>query len=76
LKIQVKSGGLIVARFASLLKAGLAREEGQALVEYGLILALVALIAVVGVAAMGSDVGSMYEVVKGIATAMSDALSK
>jgi Flp pilus assembly pilin Flp len=74
-QVKVKSGGLFVAKLMGLLKTNVAGEEGQALVEYGLILALVALVAVVGVAAMGSDVGGMYEIVKGIATAMSDAIS-
>ncbi len=43
-----------------LLRTQVAREDGQALVEYGLILALVALVAIIGVAAMGSDVSGMY----------------
>ena len=60
----------------SFIRTQVAREDGQALVEYGLILALVALVALVGVAAMGTNVGGMYDVVKGIATAMADALKK
>ena len=51
------------------------REDGQALVEYGLILALVALAAITGVATMSGGIDGMYTTIRGIATAMSDSLS-
>ena len=51
------------------------REEGQALVEYGLILALVALAAITGVATMSGGIDGMYTTIRGIATAMADTLS-
>jgi pilus assembly protein Flp/PilA len=39
----------------------LRREDGQGLVEYGLILMLVALAAIVGLEALGTDVSSMFK---------------
>jgi pilus assembly protein Flp/PilA len=35
---------------------GLRREEGQTLVEYGLIIALVAIVAAVGLTVLGTDI--------------------
>jgi Flp pilus assembly pilin Flp len=40
---------------------GLRREDGQALVEYGLILMLVALVAITGLTILGTDVSAMLE---------------
>ena len=51
------------------------REDGQALVEYSLILALIALAALTGLVAMSGGVDGMYTVIRTIANAMSDALS-
>ena len=58
-----------------LLRTQVVREDGQALVEYGLILSLIALAAIVGMTAMGSNVDGMYNVIKGVATAMSNAVA-
>lgn len=49
-------------------------EDGQALVEYGLILSLVALAALVGLATMSGGIDGMYTTIRGVATAMSDRL--
>lgn len=38
-------------------------ERGQAMVEYGLIIALVALIGVVGMVSVGGGVGGLYTVI-------------
>ena len=51
------------------------REDGQALVEYGLILALVALTALAGLAAMSGGVDGLYNVIRGAADAMADAIA-
>jgi len=64
-----------VTILSSLIGVHIGREDGQALVEYGLILSLVALVAIIGVTAMGSDVDGMYEVIRGAATAMADAVN-
>lgn len=51
------------------------RDDGQALVEYGLILALVALAALTGLTAMSGGVDGMYETIRGVADAMAGALA-
>lgn len=54
---------------------GLVRDEdGQALVEYGLILALVALAALTGLATMSGGIDGMYTTIREIGTAMADKL--
>ena len=42
------------------IRARLGRDEGQALVEYALILSLIALAAIVGLTFVGGKVGSMF----------------
>jgi Flp pilus assembly pilin Flp len=49
-------------------------ENGQTLVEYGLILALVAIIGFVGVLTMSGGVSTLYEMVKAAGTAMQNTL--
>jgi Flp pilus assembly pilin Flp len=41
-------------------RLGLGREEGQALVEYALILSLIALVAIVGLTLAGTKVNNMF----------------
>jgi len=36
-------------------------EEGQGMVEYGLIIALIAIVAIVGLRALGISVGGMFD---------------
>ena len=43
--------------------ARLEREDGQALVEYGLILALIALVCIAGLTALGVSVNSLLQAV-------------
>lgn len=57
-----------------LYRAFVEREDGQALVEYSLILALVALAALTGLATMSGGIDGMYTTIRGVATAMSDRL--
>ena len=45
-------------------------EEGQTLVEYGLILSLIALTAIGGMAAMGGEVEGLYGVLETVAETM------
>ena len=40
------------------------REDGQAMVEYGLILALVSVVAIVALTAVGTDVNKVFDSVK------------
>jgi Flp pilus assembly pilin Flp len=63
-----------VAKLIQFVKHEMGREDGQALVEYGLILALIALVAVVGLTTMSSGVDGMYQTVRGVADAMADRL--
>ena len=56
----------------SLLWLSLRRESGQALVEYGLILALVTLVGAVGIISMSGGVDSLYATVKKAADCMAD----
>lgn len=51
------------------------RERGQALVEYSLIIALIAVVAIAGLSALGGDIGGLYGVVERLAKAMSDAVN-
>jgi pilus assembly protein Flp/PilA len=44
---------------------GMRREEGQTLVEYGLIIALVAIVAAVGLTVVGNDIKALLEEVGG-----------
>lgn len=37
------------------------REEGQTLVEYGLIIALVSVVAIVGLMAIGDELGALFD---------------
>ena len=50
-------------------------EAGQALVELGLILALVSLVALVGLSAMGGGVDGLYGVIETLANEMADAVA-
>jgi Flp pilus assembly pilin Flp len=45
-------------------------ERGQTLVEYGLILALIAMIALAGLTVMGGDVDGLYGVLDAVADAL------
>ena len=56
------------------LRAKNRHENGQALVEYSLILALVALAALTGLATMSGGIDGMYETIRGVANAMADSL--
>ena len=40
-------------------------EEGQGLVEYGLILGLIAIVAIAALSAMGGSVGEIFETISG-----------
>ena len=51
-----------------------AREEGQALVEYGLILAMIALAALVTLSVMGGGVDGLYGAIRIVAQTMADRL--
>jgi len=46
------------------------REEGQTLVEYGLILSLIAITAIGGMAVMGGEVEGLYGVLETVAETM------
>ena len=50
------------------------RQRGQALVEYGLILALVALVAAVGLNTFAGGVGGLYDILEAAADAMASVL--
>ena len=47
------------------IRARLGRDEGQALVEYALIISLIALIAIGGLTLAGDKVGSMFSSIAG-----------
>lgn len=49
-------------------------ENGQSLVEYGLILALVAVVGFIGVLTMSGGVATLYNMVKSAGTAMQATL--
>ena len=46
------------------MKALLKEESGQGMVEYGLIIAVVALVVVVGLSALGGDLSTMFTNIK------------
>jgi Flp pilus assembly pilin Flp len=50
-------------------------EEGQALVEYGLILSLITLACMVALVAVAGSVGSLYDVALTIVDAIADAIA-
>ena len=54
---------LAYIRARSYIQASLAREEGQALVEYALILSLIAVVAVVIMATLGSKVAGIFSTI-------------
>lgn len=49
-------------------------EAGQAMVEYGLLVALIALVALSGVLAVGGNTGALYETIKTAGDAMANVL--
>ena len=51
------------------------QEAGQTLVEYGLILALISLVAVVGLTTMAGGVGGLFDTIRTVAETMADALA-
>ena len=57
----------IPRKFIRLIKR---REEGQTLVEYGLILSLIAITAIGGMAVMGGEVEGLYGVLETVAETM------
>lgn len=50
------------------------RENGQAIVEYGLVIALIAVAAMVGLTAMGGDIDGLYGTFETLTSAMANAL--
>ena len=50
------------------------KDQGQTLVEYSLILALIAIVGLLGVAAMQGSVDTLYDIVNRAGDAMRDAL--
>ena len=50
----------VVARFATFSTADLRREEGQTMVEYGLIIALVAVMLVVGLTTLQGKISGVF----------------
>jgi Flp pilus assembly pilin Flp len=57
-------------------RANFKREAGQAIVEYGLVLGLVSIAAMVGLTAMGGGVGGLYDTMQTIVNAMVDAMAR
>ncbi len=58
--------------FTNLLKyvaSCLAREDGQDLVEYGLVIALVAFATITGLKSVGSDISTVYSAISSTITA-------
>jgi len=49
-------------------------EAGQALVEYSLLVGLIALVALSGVLAVGGDTGALYDTIKTAGDAMANVL--
>jgi Flp pilus assembly pilin Flp len=64
-----------VSKFIGFLRAKFEQEAGQAVVEYGLVLALVSLAAIVGLTAMAGGVGGLYDTIETLASAMADAVA-
>jgi Flp pilus assembly pilin Flp len=52
-----------------------AREDGQTLIEYSLVLALIALVAIAGLTAFSLSVDNLYEAVKEASDAMIGSLT-
>jgi pilus assembly protein Flp/PilA len=52
---------LAVSSLLAGLRARVEREEGQALVEYALILGLVSVVAIVGLQLIGTDIVSLFQ---------------
>jgi Flp pilus assembly pilin Flp len=50
-------------KFVAIAKKFLTREEGPTMAEYGLMVAVVALVAVVGAIALGNDLSSFFTAV-------------
>jgi Flp pilus assembly pilin Flp len=59
-----------VSMLASFLRAKYQSEDGQTLVEYGLIIALIAIVAVAGLTVMGGEVDGLYGVIEAVAEAL------
>lgn len=51
---------LIATHYLNTLRAALGREEGATMVEYGLMVALIAIVAMVGAAALGFNVLDVF----------------
>jgi Flp pilus assembly pilin Flp len=64
-----------VSKLNDYLRAKFVDESGQALVEYGLILALVSIAAMVGLTAMAGGVGGLYDTISTIASEMAAAMA-
>lgn len=47
-----------------LIRAVLAGERGQTLVEYGLMAALISIVAIAGLMAVGGETGALYDTLK------------
>ena len=65
-----------MSKLMHFLRAQSRREDGQALVEYSLILALIALAALTGLATMSGGIDGMYTTIRGVAESMADALAR
>jgi Flp pilus assembly pilin Flp len=59
-----------VSKLIAVIRAHVDLEDGQTLVEYGLILALVSLVAIAGLTVMGGDVVGLYAVLERLATTL------
>jgi Flp pilus assembly pilin Flp len=64
-----------VSKFIAFWRSLARRESGQALVEYGLILGLVSLVAVVGLTTMAGGVGGLFNTIETLASSMAAALA-
>jgi Flp pilus assembly pilin Flp len=64
-----------VSKLIDFLRAQINHEAGQAVVEYGLILGLVSLAAIIGLTAMAGGVGGLYDTMVRLTEAMADALA-
>jgi Flp pilus assembly pilin Flp len=56
-------GAISMGKIVATAKKFLIREEGPTMAEYGLMVAVVALVAVVGAAALGNDLSSFFTAV-------------
>lgn len=59
-----------VSTLITIMRANIHAEDGQTLVEYGLILALVSIVAIAGLSVMGGDVVGLYSVLERLATTL------